>query len=115
MLGIGFCRERIYLYSSPGHEDTPHFDISRIHQVPEVIEDYVDTILVEIPVVAEREEIEFQTLALHHLDPGDIGDEYVSEIGLACFGAERGELRTVECNQILAFGMFVVESLEQFG
>ena len=66
-------------------------------------------------MVAEREEVEFERLGLHHLLPRDVGDVDGGEVGLPCLGAERGELGTMESNQILVVRMFVYKSFEDFG
>ena len=69
----------------------------------------------EITVVTEREEIELQTLALHHLFTRDITDINMSEIGLTGLRAECRELRTVERHQILIFRVFVDKGLQHLG
>ena len=48
-------------------KDTGYFDILRIHQFNEVLHDDVHAVFVEIAMIAEAEEIKFQTLALYHL------------------------------------------------
>ena len=69
----------------------------------------------KITVVAEGEEVEFEALALHHALARDVTDVDVPEIGLTGFGAQGGELGTVEGHEILVFGMFVREGLQHIG
>ena len=66
----------------------------------------------KISVVAEREEVQFERLALHHSFSRDVTDVYVSEIRLPGLRAKGGELRTIKCYEILVLWMFVRESLQ---
>ena len=65
----------------------------------------------EVAVVAETAQIEFQAFALHHLDPRDVADDDVAEVGLSGHGAQRGELRTVKRHHVFVVGVFVVKRL----
>ena len=47
-------------------EETRYLDVFWIHETYEVLHDDVDTILVEVTMVAEGEEVELEALALHH-------------------------------------------------
>ena len=93
-------------------EESLHFQILGIHQLDKVFHDDVDTILVKVAMVAEAEKIEFQALALHHADAGNIADDEMAEVGLTSLGAQRGELRTVQRDQIFMLRVFVVEGLQ---
>ena len=66
----------------------------------------------EVAVIAEAEEIKLKTLALHHLNVGDVGYANLGEVGLTGDGAEGCKLRAVEPYPIVVAGMFVYESLE---
>ena len=101
--------------AAAGREDTRHLDVLGVHEADKVVEDDVDAVLVEIAVVAEREQIEFQRLGLHHALARDVGDDDSRKVRLPCFGAERGELGTMESDEILVFGVLVDESLKHFG
>ncbi len=68
----------------------------------------------EISVVAEAEEVEFQTLAFDHLLARDVGDDYLRKVRLACLGAERGELRAGEGHEIFVVGVLVDKCLQHF-
>ena len=96
-------------------EESFHLDIFGVHELDEVFHDDVDTILVEVAMVAETEQVEFQAFAFHHAQSGDIVDKYLPEVGLACNGAESGELRTVEPHPIVVVGVLVLESFQQLG
>ena len=95
-------------------EDSRHFDVFRIHQFDEVLHDNVDTIFVEVAMVSEAKQVEFQALAFHHFMVGEIVDAYFSEVGLPCDGAEAGELRAVEAHPIVVARVFVFKALEDF-
>jgi hypothetical protein len=64
------------------------FQILRFHQFDQVLHNDVHAILVEVAVVAETEEVEFQALALYHKRARYVINNKVSEIGLACFGTK---------------------------
>lgn len=115
MLGVGVVGEWMDADASAWGEESFHLDVAWIHKPHEVVEDYVDTVFVEIPVVSEREQIEFQTFTLHHTLTRDVLYHDFGEVGLAGFRAERGKLRAVERHEIFALGMLVDECLEQFG
>ena len=74
---------------------------ARLHQLNQVVHDDVDTVLVEIAVIPEAEQIQFQRLALHHDLPRHIGDIQGRKVRLPGDGAEAGELRTVELDEII--------------
>ena len=71
-------------YATARHKQSCHLDISGIHQTNQVLHDDIDTILMEIAMIAETEKIQFQALALHHSDIGYVLDDDLSEIGLTC-------------------------------
>ena len=73
--------------SAARKEQTYNFNVFRLHQLNEVFHYYVDAILMEIAVVAETEQIEFQTLALNHLFVGQIHYLDFGKIGLAGYRA----------------------------
>ena len=74
--------------------------------------DDVDTVLVEITVIPETEQIQFQRLALHHDLPWNIGDIQRRKIRLPGDGAETGELRTIELDEIIPSRMLIRECLQ---
>ena len=57
MVGVGVVGKGMDGDASAWCEDALHLDVARIHELYEVLHDYVDTIFVEIAVVAEREEV----------------------------------------------------------
>ena len=69
----------------------------------------------EIAVVAEAEQVEFQALALHHAFSGQVTDADFREVGLPRYGTETRKLGTVEPHPIIVFGMPVLESLQHLG
>ena len=69
--------------ASTWSEDACHLDIFWVHQPDEVFHDGVDTVLMEVAMIAEAEEIEFEALALDHPLIRNITDTYFSEVGLA--------------------------------
>ena len=95
-------------------EFAEYFDVFRIHQGDEVFHDDVDAVFMEVAVVAEAEEIEFQGFAFHHFDMGDVADVDGGKVGLAGHRAEAGELGADEFDEIVVVGMFVVERFQNF-
>ena len=115
MVSIRVVGKGVDTDAAAGREDTRHLDVLGVHEADKVVEDDVDAVLVEIAVVAEREQIEFQRLGLHHALARDVGDDDGRKVRLPCLGAERGELGTMESDEILVFGVLVDESLKHFG
>ena len=107
VVGEGFDRDTTTRVEQP--DDLKVFGIHQFHQI---LHDDVDAILVEVTMVAEAEEIEFEALALHHQRTGNVINNKVAKIGLARLGAEGGELRTIQGNNILVFRMFILKDLE---
>ena len=56
--------------AAAGHEDASHFYIFGFHEFYEVFHYDIDAVLVEISMISEAEQIEFQTLTLYHSAPG---------------------------------------------
>ena len=96
-------------------EEAGHFDVFRVHEADEVLHDDIDTILVEVAVVAEGEEVEFEALALDHTDVGDVGDADFGVVGLSGDGTEGRKFGTVEAHPVVVVGVFVDERLKHFG
>ena len=93
-------------------EDTRHLYIFRIHEADKVFHNDIDTILMEITMIAEREEIEFQTLALHHLHIWHILYLYLCKVWLSGNRTERCELRAVEQYPVVILRMLVLKCLK---
>ena len=91
---------------------TDDLQIFGVHQLDQVFHDDVDTIFMEVTMVTEAEEVEFQALALHHERARDVIDDQVTKVGLACLGAQRGKLRAIQGHKILIFRMFVLKSFQ---
>lgn len=83
-----------------------------IHQLDEILHYLVDAILVEIPVVAKAEQIQFQALALHHPDVRNITDPDLREVRLPRDRAQARELRAVEPYPVIVILMLVDERLQ---
>ena len=66
----------------------------------------------EIPVIAETEEIELEALALNHPVVRDIADADFRKIRLACNRAETGEFRAIETYPVIIFRMLVLEGFK---
>ncbi len=63
-------------------------------------------------VVTKAEEIELETLALHHFHVGNIVDAYGGEVGLTGNGAETGKFRAIERYPVVVLLMFVYEGFQ---
>ena len=96
-------------------EQTDNLQILRIHQLDQVLHNDVDAILVKVTVITETEEIEFKALALYHQCARDVINNKVTEVGLACLGAQGGELRTIQSHEILILRMFIFKGLQHLG
>ena len=110
VVGVG-----MYGDAATGCEDTLHFQIAWVHQPHEVFHNRVHAVLVEVAVVAEREQIQFQALAFHHPAVGYIHDAYLRKVGLSCDGAQRSEFRAEKLHPVVVVGMLVLKRLQHFG
>ncbi len=115
MIRIAVVGERLDGDSPTGIEQADDLQILGIHQLDEVLHDDVHAVLVEVAVVAETEEVEFEALALHHQRAWNVINNDVPEVGLTCLGAQRGKLGTVEGHQVIVLRMLVLKGLEHFG
>ena len=96
-------------------EDTRHLNILRVHQMNEVFHYDVHAILVESTMIAEAEQVEFQTLALYHLDIGDIANTDFRKVRLPRDGTEAGEFGAVEFDEIVTVLVLVGNSFQIVG
>lgn len=104
IVGIGVNAD-----ATAGSEDTCNFNVFGIHQFDEVFHDDIDAVFVEVTVVAEREEVEFEGFAFHHALVGQVGDADFSKVGLSCDGTQGGELGAVELHPVVVFGVFILK------
>ena len=95
-------------------EDARHLNIFGLHQTYQVLHDDIHAVLMEVPVIAEGEEIKLQALALHHSLCRNITYAYLGKVGLAGNGTQTGKLRTIETYPIIVVGMLIV-LLTDFG
>lgn len=115
MLVVGVGCKRVYGNASAWGEYAFDLYIARIHEPHEVVEYDVYAVLVEVAVVAEAEQVEFERFALHHALAWYVVDDYLREVGLSGDGAERCEFGASECHEILSVGMPVDKRFEQLG
>lgn len=113
MIFIATAGKGVDADAAAGHEASFHLDVARIHQRPEIVEDYVYAVLVEIAMIAEREEIELEALALHHTLARDIFDVDMAEVRLSGLGTKSGKFRAVESHHIFTVGMLVFKCFKQ--
>ena len=99
-------------YASSWRKQACHLDIFRVHQPDEILHYLVDAVLVEIPVVAETEEIELEALALDHPAVRDIADADFRKVGLPRNRTEAGEFRAVETYPVIILRMLVLEGFQ---
>ncbi len=66
----------------------------------------------EITVISEAEQIEFQTLAFHHLHVRQIAYAYFREVRLSGDRTKTCKLRAVETYPVIVARMLVHESFE---
>ena len=115
VVGVAVVGKGVDRNAAAGSEDAAHLDVARIHELHQVLHYYIDAVLVEIAVVAEAEQIEFQAFALDHVLAGNVVDDDGGKVGLAGFWAQGGEFGAVEGDEIFVFGVFVLESFKDFG
>ena len=110
MVAVGIDGE-----AAAGKEFAPDFDVAGMEEVDQVVHDDIDAVFMEVTVIAEAEEVEFQGFAFYHEISGDVGDVDGGKIGLPCFGAQAGEFRTVEFDKIVAVFVFIGNSFQIVG
>ena len=115
MLAVAIVGKRLDADAATRVEQADDLKILGIHQLDQVLHDDVDTILVEIAVVAEAEQVQLQALALDHALARDIVDDDVTEVGLARLGTQRRELGTIERHHIFILRVLILESLQHVG
>lgn len=86
--GASVVGKRVDADAAAGCEESGDLNVFWVHKADEVFHDDIDTVLMEVAVIAEAEEIELKALALYHLDIRDIRDAYLCKVGLPCNGAE---------------------------
>src|SRR5690349_5738026 len=67
----------------------------------QIVEHAVDHRLVEVPLVAERPEVELERLELDAFLVGHVADAEGGEVGLTGHRAEAGELRAIEADFVI--------------
>ena len=107
VVGVGIDRD-----ATTGREQANDLNILGIHQAHQILHDRVHTVFVEVAMVTEREEVEFQALRLHHPLARDIENLDLRKVGLSCDGTERRKLWTVELHPVVVIRMLVHECLQ---
>ncbi len=92
-------------------ELAPYLDVARVHQLDQIVHDDVDTILMEIAVIAEAEQVQLERFALYHFDVRNVTDIDRREVWLTGNRAQAGEFRAVEFYEIITVRMLVVKRL----
>ena len=100
--------------ASSRRKNASDLDVTGIHKMNQVFHYYIDTVFVEVAMIAEAEEIELEALAFDHLDIRNIADDNVCEVRLTCDGTEACKLWAVELDPIVIFLMLVDECLQHF-
>ena len=88
MIIIAIVGEGLDGDAATGIEQANDLQVFGIHQLDQIFHDDVDAILMEVAVVSEAEEVEFEALALHHQRAGNVINNNVSEVRLARLGAQ---------------------------
>ena len=110
--GTAIVGVRVDADAATGSEQAGDLDVLRVHKADKILHDDVDTILVEVSVITEAEEVELETLALDHAYIGNVHDANLSKVRLSGNRAQRRELRAVEPHPVVVALMLVSECLE---
>ena len=102
VVGIGIDAD-----AAARREEADDLNVFGVHQRHKILHDLVDTVFVEITMVAEGEEIELQALRLHHALTGDVENLDLRKVGLTGDRTERRKLRTVELHPVIVVRMLV--------
>ncbi len=93
-------------------EEADDLDILGGHELHQVLHDDVDAVLVEVAVIAKREEVELQALRLDHALRWDIHNLDFGKVGLPRDGTERRELGAVELHPVVVALVLVLKRLQ---
>ena len=115
MFFVRVVGKRVDADASARHEIAGHLEVLGVHQLHQILHNDIHAILVKITMVAEREQVQLEALALDHTFARDITDVDMPEVRLSGFRTKSRELGTVEGHQVLVLGVFVLEGLEHFG
>ena len=110
--GAAVVRIRVDGDAAAGCEEPCDLYVLGIHQLDEILHNLVDAVLVEIPVIPEAEQIQFQTLALYHPHIRNITDPDLGEVRLPRYRTQARELRAVEPHPIVVALMLVDKRLQ---
>ena len=99
--------------AASGEKFTPHFDVPGTEQLDQIGHDDIDAVFVEVAVVPEAEEVEFQRFTFYHVLVRDIGNINGSEIRLAGFRAQAGKFGAIEFDEIIPVCMFIGNPFQQ--
>lgn len=99
--------------AAAGGEGGDELEATGLENGDEVVEDAVGDVLVEDALVAEALEVHLQALQLNALLFGRVRECERAEIGLAGFGADRGEFGTDDFDDVIAAGKLVVEGFQE--
>ena len=94
IIGIGIDAD-----ASTGSEDASDLNILGVHQTDEILHDDVDTVFMEVTMIAEREEVELQGFAFHHALVGQVGDANLCKVGLSRNGQRDVNSGQLNCTQ----------------
>ena len=83
-----FIGIRTYGYAATWSEQPDNFNITGLHQSDQIFHDDVDAVFMEITVIAETEQIQFQTFAFHHFLARNIIYDDMPEIRLTGLGTQ---------------------------
>ena len=89
-----------------------HLYIFWLHQLHQVLHDDINTVLLEVAMVTEGEEIELQTLRLYHALGRNIHDLYLRKVRLSSDRTERRKLRTIELHPLVVVLMLVLKGFQ---
>ena len=81
---LSVVAERYDADTAARREVAPYLYIARLHQGDEILHDDIDTVLMKSTVIAETEQVEFEALALYHLNVRNIVDVDSGKVRLPC-------------------------------
>lgn len=113
--GASVVGKRVDADAATGREESGDLNVFWVHKADEVFHDDIDTVLMEVAVIAEAEEVEFQGFAFYHEISGDVGDVDGGKIGLPCLRAETGKFGTIKFDEIVAVFVFIGNSFQIVG
>jgi len=99
------------LNSAADMEIADYFTANRLAGSNKIIQDLIGHVFVEYSLISVGDDVELQRFELDNFLIGYVCDSNRGEIGLSCFGADRGKLGARDIDLVFTTGVLVWKCL----